>query len=83
MSVFLDARVYLIARKAFLAEKQAAARAAAKSKQVQSPPPKALKPGAAQNNQAEQDAYKDALRRAKSGKEEDLLALMAAKRTRK
>jgi hypothetical protein len=81
MSVFLDARVYLIARKAFLAEKQAAARAAAKEKQVKAPPPKALKPGSApENNQATQDAYKEAQRKARSGREEDLMALLAAKR---
>ena len=82
LDAFLDHRIYLIARKAWLAEKQAAAREAAKEKQVKPNPPKALKPGAPQNERAEQDAYKEALRRAKSGREEDLLALMAAKRKR-
>ena len=80
MDAFLDHRVYLIARKAWLAEKKAAALVTAKDKQVKQPPPKALKPGPATNNQASQDAYKEALRRAKSGREEDLLALMAIKR---
>lgn len=80
MDAFLDARVYLIARKAMLAEKQAAAREAAKDKQVKPPPPKALKPGPATNPQASNDAYKEAQRRAKSGREDDLLALLAAKR---
>lgn len=80
MDSFLDHRVYLIARKAWLAEKQAVAREAAKDKQVKSPPPKALKPGPAHNDKAETDAYKEAQRRARSGKEEDLMALLAAKR---
>lgn len=80
MDSFLDHRVYLIARKAWLAEKQAAAREAAKDKQVKQSPPKALKPGAAHNDKADVDAYKEAQRRARSGKEDDLMALLAAKR---
>lgn len=80
LGAFMDHRLYLMARKAFKAEQAASARESAKEKKVSAPPPKALKPGPATNNQAEQDAYKDALRRAKSGREEDLLALMAAKR---
>ena len=80
LEAFVDHRVYLIARKAWLAEKQVAAREAAKNKQVQMPPPKALKPGPAQNEKAEVDAYKEAQRRARSGKEDDLMALLAAKR---
>jgi hypothetical protein len=80
MAAFLDHRVYLLARKAWQADKQATARVTAKDKQIKPPPPKALKPGPAQNDKAESDAYKEALRRAKSGKEDDLMALMAAKR---
>jgi hypothetical protein len=82
LDAFLDHRIYLIARKAWQAEKQAAAREAAKDKQVKPNPPKALKPGAPQNERAEQDAYREAQRRAKSGKEDDLMALLAAKRKR-
>lgn len=81
MDAFLDHRVYMIARRAMQAEKREAARVTAKDKQVKPQPPKALKPGPAQNEtKASTDAYKDAVKRAKSGREEDLLALMAAKR---
>jgi hypothetical protein len=82
LDAFLDHRIYLIARKAWLAEKQAAAREAAKDKQVKPPPPKALKPGPAQNEQADKDAYRELQRKARSGREDDLLALLAYKRKR-
>lgn len=80
MDAFLDHRVYLLARKAWLAEKKEAARSTAKDKQVKQQPPKALKPGSAQPETKVTDAYKEAQKRARSGKEEDLMALLAAKR---
>lgn len=80
MQVFLDHRVYLLARKAWQADKREAARIAAKDKQVKPTPHKALKAGAASEDKANVDAYKEAQRRAKSGREEDLMALLAAKR---
>jgi hypothetical protein len=80
MDAFLDHRVYLIARKAWQAEKQAAARATAKNKQVTQQPPKPLKAGAPQSETQATDAYKEAQKRARSGKEDDLMALLAAKR---
>lgn len=80
MEAFMDHRVYLIARKAFKAEQAAAVRTAAKAKQVQQTPHKPLKAGAAQSETQATDAYKEAQKRAKSGKEDDLMALLAAKR---
>lgn len=81
MPTFLNHRVYLIARKAWQAEKRDAARIAAKDKQVKPAPPKPLKAGAAPQPETQaSDAYKDAQKRARSGKEEDLMALLAAKR---
>lgn len=80
METFMDHRVYLIARKAWLAEKQQAARVAAKDKQVKQPPPKPLKAGAAQTETKVSDALAEAQKRAKSGREEDILHLMAVKR---
>lgn len=78
---FLNHKVYLIARKAWQAEKREAARLAAKDKQVKQQPPKPLKAGAATTTETQaSDAYKDAQKRARSGKEEDLMALLAAKR---
>jgi hypothetical protein len=81
MEKFLDHRIYLLARNAWQAEKRESARAALKDKQVKQPPPKAIKAGSAQpENKASHDAYKEAQKRARSGKEEDLMALLAAKR---
>lgn len=80
MPTFLNHRVYLIARKAWQAEKRDAARVAAKDKQVKQAPPKPLKAGAPQSETQATDAYKEAQKRARSGKEEDLMALLAAKR---
>ena len=81
VEVFTDHRLYLMARRAWQADKRDNARVAAKDKQVKPTPPKALRPGAATDeNKAVTDAYKDAVKRAKSGKEDDLMALLAAKR---
>jgi hypothetical protein len=80
MESFMNHRIYLIARQAWQAQKREAARATAKDKQVQKQPPKPLKAGAAQSETQATDAYKDAQKRARSGKEEDLMALLAAKR---
>lgn len=81
LTPFMDSRAYLLIRKAWLADKQATARVAAKDKQVHKQPPKPLKAGSAQTPiKAGEDAYKAALRQAKSGKEDDLMALLAAKR---
>lgn len=80
MSVFLNSKVYLIARKAWQAEKREAARATAKDKQVTKQPHKPLKSGAAQSETQATDAYKELQKRAKSGREDDIMALLAAKR---
>ncbi len=80
MDAFLDHRAYLIARNAWQAEKREQARASVKDKQVKQAPPKAIKAGAAQPESKATDAYKEAQKRARSGKEEDLMALLAAKR---
>lgn len=80
MGAFLDHRVYLIARQAWQAQKREAARTTAKDKQVIKQPPKPLKAGAAQSETQATDAYKEAQKRARSGKEDDLMALLAAKR---
>ncbi len=79
MELFIDHRAYMVARQAWQAELKQAARASVKDKQVKQPPPKAIKAGAAQPETRATDAYKEAQRRAKSGKEEDLMALLAAK----
>lgn len=83
MAMFVDSRVFLMARRAMQAESRASALASAKGKKTSSPPPKAVKAGAAsQQQKVGQDEYQSALKRARSGKEDDLLALLAAKRKR-
>lgn len=81
MSPFLDHRALLILRDAWQAKVRAAARGTVKNKQVQSKPPAAIRPGAeSHTSQPSQDEYKALQKKARSGREDDILALMAAKR---
>jgi hypothetical protein len=77
-------RSLLVARDAALWRQHQAALKTAKDKQVKQEPGKPLKPGAAQNTQPQAtQAYRDALSRArKTGKEDDVMALLAAKRAK-
>lgn len=79
-----DHRALIVARKAALYDQMQSAKSSVKEKQAKPEPGKPVKPGPAQNNnpQATQ-AYTEALRRArKTGKEDDVMALLAAKRAK-
>lgn len=79
-----DHRALLIARDAAKWQEHVKSLSSAKAKQATKEPAKTLKPGAAHQNQQNSTAYQDALKRArKSGHEEDVMAVLAAKRNSK
>ena len=76
-----DHRALLIARDAAKWQQHQKSLSAAKAKQTPKEPAKTLKPGAAHQNQQNTTAYQDALKRArKSGHEDDVMAVLAARR---
>jgi hypothetical protein len=78
-----DHRALLITRDAAKWQQHVASLASARSKQAPKEPAKTLKPGAANQNQQSNTAYQDALKRARrSGREEDVMAVLAAKRSK-
>lgn len=83
LNTLQDHRALLITRDAAKWQQHVASLASAKAKQAPKEPAKTLKPGAANQNQQSNNAYQDALKRARrSGREEDVMAVLAARRSK-
>lgn len=82
LAELFDHRALLVARDAMKWRQHVKAQASLKDKQARSEPPKPLKAGAQRDTQTTQSkGYQEAVARArKTGKEDDLLAQLAAKR---